>query len=202
MVSVHVPGIEILKPLGFLLWWSGKAIFCYVSKVTLGKSIGNGGRGDWLPGQRAPCLEDWNFQSHSRPPQTRDALEVESITSGQWFHCSCPCTEPGSESFWSGEHMENFGRGTHWEDGGSFVLLHIPCPESHRFIISWCIHVKSFCRVWLIATLWTVACRALLPMGFSRQYWNRLPFPPPGDLPNPRIKLASLMSPAFWFLYY
>ena len=34
-------------------------------------------------------------------------------------------------------------------------------------------------------------------MGFSRQqYWIRLPFPSPGDLPNPGIELASLVSSA------
>ena len=34
-------------------------------------------------------------------------------------------------------------------------------------------------------------------MGFSRQeYWNGLPFPPPGDLPDPGIEPASLVSPA------
>ena len=34
-------------------------------------------------------------------------------------------------------------------------------------------------------------------MGFSRQeYWSGLPFPPPGDLPDPGIKLTSAMSPA------
>ena len=39
---------------------------------------------------------------------------------------------------------------------------------------------------------WTVACQALLSMGFSRQeYWSGLPFPPPGDLPDPRIKPGS-----------
>ena len=39
---------------------------------------------------------------------------------------------------------------------------------------------------------------ALLSMGFSRQeYWSGLPFPPPGDLPDPGAELASLMSPAF-----
>ena len=43
-------------------------------------------------------------------------------------------------------------------------------------------------------TLWTVACQAPLSMGFSRQeYWSGLPFPPPGDLPNPGVKP---MSPA------
>ncbi|ELR58197.1 hypothetical protein M91_07577, partial [Bos mutus] len=38
-------------------------------------------------------------------------------------------------------------------------------------------------------------------MGFSRQeywkYWSGLPCPPPGDLPNPGIKLVSLISPAW-----
>ena len=43
----------------------------------------------------------------------------------------------------------------------------------------------------------TGAHQAPLSMGFSRQeYWSGLPFPPPGDLPNPGIKPASLMSPA------
>ena len=40
-----------------------------------------------------------------------------------------------------------------------------------------------------LAAPWTVACRAPLSMRFSRQeYWSGLPFPSPGDLPNPRIK--------------
>ena len=49
----------------------------------------------------------------------------------------------------------------------------------------------------LFAALWTVARQAPLSMGFSRQeYWNGLPCPPPGDLPNPGIKPMSLASPA------
>ena len=51
--------------------------------------------------------------------------------------------------------------------------------------------------VGLFGTLWTVACQAPLSMGFPRkEYWSRLPFPPPGDLPNPGIKPMSLASPA------
>ena len=47
--------------------------------------------------------------------------------------------------------------------------------------------------VQLCATLWTVARQAPLSMGFSRQeYWSRLPRPPPGDLPDPEMELASL----------
>ena len=39
------------------------------------------------------------------------------------------------------------------------------------------------------ATPWTVACQAPLSMRFSRQeYWSGLPFPSPGDLPDPGIK--------------
>ena len=42
------------------------------------------------------------------------------------------------------------------------------------------------------ATPWTVAHQAPLSMGFSRQgYWSRLPFPSPGDVPDPGIELMS-----------
>ena len=47
------------------------------------------------------------------------------------------------------------------------------------------------------ATPWTVAHQAPLSMEFSRrEYWSGLPFPPPGDLPDPGIEPASLASPA------
>ena len=43
-----------------------------------------------------------------------------------------------------------------------------------------------------LASPWSVARQAPLSMGFSRQeYWNRLPFPSPGDLPDPGIEPAS-----------
>ena len=41
-------------------------------------------------------------------------------------------------------------------------------------------------------TLWTIACQAPLSIGFPRQkYWSGLPFPSPGDLPNPGIEPTS-----------
>ena len=65
-----------------------------------------------------------------------------------------------------------------------------------------CVHepvLSHFYRVQHSATLWTVACQALLSMGFSRQeYWGGLPCPPPGDLSDPGIELTSLMSLAYW----
>ena len=43
-----------------------------------------------------------------------------------------------------------------------------------------------------LETPWTVARQAPLSMGFSRQeYWSGLPFPSPGDLPNPGIEAGS-----------
>ena len=57
--------------------------------------------------------------------------------------------------------------------------------------------VKSLSRVRLFATPWTVAYQAPPSMIFSRQeYWSGLPFPPPGDLPNPGIEPTSPVSPA------
>ena len=42
------------------------------------------------------------------------------------------------------------------------------------------------------ATLWTAAYQGPLSMGFSRQeYWSGLPFPSPGNLPEPGIKPVS-----------
>ena len=52
--------------------------------------------------------------------------------------------------------------------------------------------VKSLSRVRLSATPWTVAYKAPLSREFSRQeYWSGLPFPSPGDLPDPEIKPRS-----------
>ena len=58
-----------------------------------------------------------------------------------------------------------------------FMPMHA-CPPSH------------FSQAQLFATPWTVAHP--LSMGFSRQeYWSGMPFPSPGDLPNPGIKPSS-----------
>ena len=53
---------------------------------------------------------------------------------------------------------------------------------------------NCFSRVQLFASLWTVARRAPLSMGFPRhEYWSGLPRAPPGDHPNPVIKPTSLL---------
>ena len=52
--------------------------------------------------------------------------------------------------------------------------------------------VKWLSHVWLFATPWTVAYQAPPSVGFSRQeYWSGLPFPSPGDIPDPGIEPGS-----------
>ena len=63
-------------------------------------------------------------------------------------------------------------------------------PKSYIVVVV----VLSLSCVRLFATLWTIGHQAPLSMGFSRQeYWSRLPFPSPGDLPNSG---TEPMSPA------
>ena len=70
-----------------------------------------------------------------------------------------------------------------------------PCHK--RITVENILCVRSVAHhVPLFANPWTVARQAPLSMGFSRQeYWSRLPFPTPGDLLDPGIKLVSLASP-------
>ena len=57
--------------------------------------------------------------------------------------------------------------------------------------------LSCFSHVQLFVTLWSVACQAPLSMGFSRQeHWSGLPFPSPGDLPDPGIEPVFLRSSA------
>ena len=58
-----------------------------------------------------------------------------------------------------------------------------------------CVRAHSLSRVRLFAAPWTAAHQASLSMGFPRQeYWRRLPFPPPGRLPDSGMELSSPAS--------
>ena len=74
-----------------------------------------------------------------------------------------------------------------------------PCMCKHITILSVCVCVcvcvcmcYSLSRIQLFVTPWTAAS-LLLSMGFSRQeYWSGLPFPSPGDLPDPGLEPRSI----------
>ena len=62
------------------------------------------------------------------------------------------------------------------------------------FLIVACLCAKSLQSC---LTPWTAAHQVPLSVRLSRQeYWNGLPFPPPGDLPDPGTELETLMSSA------
>ena len=98
-----------------------------------------------------------------------------------------PCPSPGD--------LPNPGI----ESGSSALqadsLLSEP-PEKPFYCYACCV-LGRFSRVWLFATLWTVACQAPLSMGFFRQeYWSGLPFLPSRDLIlHSGIEPASLVFP-------
>ena len=66
-------------------------------------------------------------------------------------------------------------------------MLYTILYTSYVCLLNCCGHFRFF------VTLWTVARQAPLSMGFARrEYWNGLPCPLPGDLPNPGIEPESL----------
>ena len=74
-------------------------------------------------------------------------------------------------------------------DHSSFTDMKHPCVSTVMCVCC------RFSRVWLFATPWTVAHKALLPTRFSREeHWSGSPRPPPGDLPDPGIKPTSQKS--------
>ena len=101
--------------------------------------------------------------------------------------------------------LPGLGRPRDWTESpalqaDSLLLSHQGSPilqfsSAHSIQFS---SVQSLSRVQLFATSWTVAYQAPLSMEFSRQgYWSRLPFPSPGDFPNPGIQPRS---PALYHL--
>ena len=74
-----------------------------------------------------------------------------------------------------------------------FTLLY--SRSQHNIVKQLCECVlRHLSHVPLCATLRTAARQAPLSKGFSRQeYWSGLPYPPPGDLPNPGMGFLHLL---------
>ena len=78
-----------------------------------------------------------------------------------------------------------------------------PFKKKMSSLQNWCFYinllfvVQSLSYVRLFVTPWTAAHQAPLSMGFSRQeFWSGLPFPSPGNLPDPETEPRSPVSPA------
>ena len=82
----------------------------------------------------------------------------------------------------------------------SFLFAFCICCSAERVSRAVCVcsvHVKLLQSCLTLCDHMDYSPQAPLSKGFSRQeYWSGLPCPPPGDLPDPGIEPASLMSPA------
>ena len=101
---------------------------------------------------------------------------------------------------------------------GLILLVGVSGPDSHQGVgllqsragsnnlgiqtVDWIFFVLFCCMCVLshgplFVTPWTVACQVPLYMEFSMQeYWSGLPFPSPGDLPNPGTESETPVSSA------
>jgi len=150
----------------------------------------------WSPGREDPLEEE--MATHSsiqawRIPRTEEPGRLQSM---------------GSKRVITTEHAH-----TEHKDVKDISFFPVPHPalgtnktrkHVHKLAFSevltlakvwdekWKMKVKSLSRVRLFATPWTVAYQAPPSMGFSRQEcWSGLPFPSPGDLPDPGIEPGS-----------
>ena len=72
------------------------------------------------------------------------------------------------------------------------LAANIPHQSGTFITFWWVVYVQSLSHAQLFAVPWTVAHQVPLSLEFSHQeYWSGLPFPSPGDLPNPGIEPAS-----------
>ena len=102
-------------------------------------------------------------------------------------HCSGPCTHRSSPISSS---LSYHLRQSLW------TILSLTASTGKGQMTAWNepeqVSVKLLSHVWLFVAPWTVAHQAPPSMGFSRQeHWSGLPFPSPGDLPNPGIEPGS-----------
>ena len=87
-----------------------------------------------------------------------------------------------------------------WKCSDSYEKPIIACKRfaaKAKYCVCACVSAQLLSHVQLFATPWSLAHQSPLSMrSFRWEYWSGLMFPPPGDLPKPRIKPASPASPA------
>ena len=108
-------------------------------------------------------------------------------------------------------HGQLGGQKGFWKEQGMtpaatkmYSLDYLKCKKKNlsKIFFVWCVCI-SCSVISNSATLWTVASQAPLSLEFSRQeYWSGLPFPSPGDLPNPGTEPgASCIAGGFFTIW-
>ena len=105
-------------------------------------------------------------------------------------------------------HSSLWGKGYVWRavsilEEISFLVCECPWPQWSVYSAQdstplSCAYLRVLSHIQFFATPSTAAHQAPLSMGFARQeFWRRLPFPMPEDLPDPGIEPVSLVSACF-----
>ena len=135
---------------------------------------------DWTPRKRHQKRICQDYIKEVLPGETSEGVEKPDKGRGGsqarvWLQLDCTLRELRSRRSWA------FICPTHQ----SLLIATMVEPETQERML-----VTQSCPPHV--TPWTVAHQALLSVGFSRQeYWRKLPFPSPGDCPNPEIKPGS-----------
>ena len=125
-------------------------------------------------------------------------LEESNMTEWLHFHFSLSCIGGGNGNPLQCSCLENPRDGGAWWAAIFGVLKRLSSSSSKACLVT------QLCPTLCDPVYWSLPgssahgiLQAPLSLGFSRQEcWSGLPFPPPGDLPNPGIEPASLSSPA------
>ena len=128
---------------------------------------------------------NWQRKEAFTTSSARDRKDTETLELWQFSNLEVRAHGLGQHSE-EDESRRAVSLGRHGKadlENGGKLRIHCACVPSR------------FSHVWLFVIPWTVSRQASLSMGFSRQeYWSGLPRSPPGDLSNPGIVLASLVS--------
>ena len=135
----------------------------------------------------------------------RFMVDIWLLFSHIWLFCnSVDCSPPDTSIHgisWA-RTLEwvaiSFSRGSSWPRDRNCISFIgrgiVYCWATREALNIWWVSewVKSLSHVWLFVTPWTVAYQAPPSMRFTRQEcWSGLPFPSPGDLPDPGIEPRS-----------
>ena len=144
---------------------------------------------------------------HAKPPcpSPTPGVQSNSYPSSRWCHpaisssvvpfSSWPLSLPASGSFPMSQLFTWGGQSIGILASASVLPMNTSTCNStilHTMLLQYVHAAQLLSRVRLFETPWAMALQAPLSMWFPRQeYWSRLPFPIPGDLPDPGTELRS-----------
>ena len=142
--------------------------------------------------------QTFNLEGHCNPLQY-SCLE-NPMDRGAWWATVQGVTKSQTQLKQLSRHATYF-KSPNWSEFNSvdqiFSTQYLSREKEREWVcVCVCVCTHALSHVWLLVTPWSVAHQASLSMVFfSQEYRSELPFPHPGDLPNPGTKPASYALP-------